>query len=131
MTLLSFIAEDVEIHVDGTSPDPELYLIAFSVGDVEVDGHSWNFSRGLYENEDDDWGVCTTREIQQATIYECITSFVLHRSSLKCMFDTEGASDTGFSELQITFDIDDRAYKKLADTARIIFHDRAYFTCED
>jgi hypothetical protein len=130
MTLLSFTAEDVETHVDGSSPDPELYMIAFSVGDVEVDGHSWNFSRCL-DDDDDDWGVCTVREIQKSTTYECIASFDLYRSSLKCTFDAEGATDNGFSELQITFDIDDRAWKQLADTARIVFQDRPYFTCED
>ena len=130
MTLLSFTAEDVETHVDGLSPDPELYMIAFSVGDVEVDGHSWNFSRGL-DDDDDDWGVCTVREIQKSTIYECITSFDLHRSSLKCKFDAKGTSDTGFSELQIIFDIDDRSWNQLTDTARIVFQDRPYFTCED
>ena len=54
MTLLSFTAEDVETHIDGSSPDPELYMIAFSVGDVEVDGHSWNFSRGFDEDENDE-----------------------------------------------------------------------------
>ena len=74
MTLLSFTAEDVETHIDGSSPDPELYMIAFSVGDVEVDGHSWNFSRGFDEDENDDWGVCTVREIQKATIYEFLNS---------------------------------------------------------
>ena len=127
MTLLSFAAEDVETHVDGYSPDPELYMIAFSVGDVEVDGHSWNFSRGL---DEDDSGVCTVREIQQSTIYECITSFDLHRSGLKCTFDGEGINCTGFSELQITFEIDDQAWSQLANTARIIFQDRSYFTCD-
>ena len=130
MTLLSFTAEDVETYVEGSSTDPEIYMISFSVGDVELDGHSWNFSRGL-EDGDDDWGVCTVREIQKATIHECITSFDLHRESLNCMFDPEGASNTGFSELQITFDLDARAWKQLADTARIVFQDRPYFTCED
>ncbi len=129
MTLLSFVAEDVETHLDGSSADLEYYTIAFSVGDVEADGHSWNFSRGL--DEDDDWGVCTVREIQKATVYECITSFDLYRSSLKCIFEAEGARDIGFSELEIKFDIDDRAWKQLADTARIIFQDRSYFTCDD
>ncbi|PSB56563.1 hypothetical protein [Chamaesiphon polymorphus] len=128
-TLLSFTAEDVETHVEESSADTQYYLIAFSVGDVEVDGHSWSFSRGL--DESDDWGVCTVKEIQQATIYECITSFDLHRSNLKCIFDEEGINCTGFSELQIIFELDDRAWKQLADTARIVFHDRPYFTCED
>ena len=35
--LLSFTAEDIETHVERSSPDSELYMIAFSVGDVEVD----------------------------------------------------------------------------------------------
>jgi hypothetical protein len=123
--LLSFVADDLETHVEA---DYELYTIAFSVGDVEVDGHSWNFSRGL---DDDDSGVCIVREIQQATIYECITSFNLHRAGLACIFDKEGASEIGFSELQITFKIDDRAWKQLTNIARIVFRDRPYFTCDD
>jgi hypothetical protein len=122
--LLSFVADDVETHVEA---DSELYLVAFSVGDVEVDGHSWNFSRDL----DDDSGVCTVREIQQATTYDGITSFNLHRSGLVCIFDTEGASEIGFSELQITFKIDDRAWKQLTNIARNVFRDRLYFTCDD
>jgi hypothetical protein len=124
--LLSFAADEVGGETVEDVPDFTIYIIHFAAGDPEKDGHSWNFSRGL----EDDWGVCTVREIQRATVYEGIASFDLHRRGLACVFDPEGASKVGFAELHITFAIDDHAWEELAATAGIVFRDRAYFRCE-
>jgi hypothetical protein len=122
-SLLSFVAEDVAIEVVEYTPNFVVHSIAFGLGDPEANGHCWNFSR----SSNDDWGVCTVREIQRATLYEGIASFNLQRSGLECVFDENGAAEIGFSELRITFEIDDQAWQKLVAAAQTIFRDRAYF----
>jgi hypothetical protein len=124
--LLAFAAEEVGAETIAYTAKNVVYTIAFSVGDPEANGHSWNFSRSF----DDDSGVCTVREIQRATLSEGIASFILNRSELRCVFDPKGAAEVGVSELQITYGIDDRAWEELAACAQIVFRDRAYFKLE-
>ena len=62
---LTFFAESVAADTTEYTHDCVVSLIAFGTGDPETGGHSWTFSR----SSDDDWGVCSVREIQQATIY--------------------------------------------------------------
>src|SRR5262245_64525053 len=94
--LLSFTAENVAAETVKYTPECVVHLIAFGIGDPEADGHQWTFSRSF----EDDWGVCTVREIQRATIYEGISSFRLHRTGLECVFDPESAAEVGFEELR-------------------------------
>jgi hypothetical protein len=122
--LLSFVAEDVGADTTEFTPECVVYLIAFGAGDPEGDGHCWTFSRSF----DDDWGVCTVREIQQATIYGGIERFKLHRSGVECVFDGKAAEEAGFRELKITFAIADKTWHEVAATAKIVFRDCAYFT---
>ena len=77
---------------------------------------------------DDDWGVCTVREIQQATIYGGIESFRLHRSGLECDFEASVAKETGYRRLRISFDIDEQKWRNIAATARVVFRECSYFT---
>lgn len=122
--LLSFAAEDVGTDTTEYTPDCVVYLLAFGKGDPEGNGHCWTFSRSF----DDDWGVCTVREIQQATIYGGIERFRLHRSGFECEFDEKAAEEVGFSELSVAFALTDKAWHEVAETAKIVFRDCAYFT---
>jgi hypothetical protein len=122
--LLSFVAEDVGADTTEYTTECVVYLIAFGTGDPEADGHCWTFSRSF----DDDWGVCTVREIQQATIYGGIESFRLHRSGLECVFESKAAEKAGYHALRVTFAVDDKTWQEVATTARIVFRDCPYFT---
>jgi hypothetical protein len=123
--LLFFAAADVGAETVEYTPTNVVCMMAFGIGDPEADGHCWNFSRSFH----DDWGVCTVREIQRATLHEGIASFKLHRSGLECVFDAKGAAEVGVSKLRIGFGIDDQAWEELAVVAQTIFRDRAYFEC--
>lgn len=94
-----------------------MYLAYFGVGDPEQDGHHWNFSRAF---QDDD-GVCTVREIQQACIYDGILSFKLTRGELRCVFRGTNADHVGVKELRIQYDLDDPAWLDLATTLDTVF----------
>ena len=124
--ILSFVAKNVGTDVTKYTRDV-VYLIAFGAGDPEADGHNWTFSRSF----DDDWGVCTVREIQQAVLYGGIESFTLHRSGVECIFDSEAAQETRFGALRITFTIDDKAWQDLTAIAKVVFRDCAYFRVVD
>jgi hypothetical protein len=121
---LSFVAEDVVADTTEYTSECVVYLLAFGTGDPEAGGHSWNFSRSF----DDDWGVCTVREIQLATIYGGIEHFRLYRSGLECVFEPKAAREAGYRELRISFMIDDDAWREVAETALVVFRDCAYFT---
>ena len=43
------------------------------------------------------------------------------------MFDPKAADEVSFSELRITFQIDDATWKQVATAAQNIFRDRPYF----
>jgi hypothetical protein len=122
--LLSFVAEHVGTDTTEYTRECVVYLIAFGTGDPEADGHSWTFSRSF----DDDWGVCTVREIQQATIYGGIESFKLHRSGVECAFGPTAAEQAGVRALRITFDLDEKTWHELVATAKVVFRDCPYFT---
>jgi len=120
--VLSFFAEHVGADTTEYTPACVVYLIGFATGDPEDGGHNWDFSRSF----DDDWGVCTVREIQQATVYGGIERFRLHRSGVECDFGPKAAKELGFSALRITFEIDDKAWDELTATAKIAFRDCPY-----
>ena len=120
---LSFVADKVGADTTEYTPECVVYLIAFATGDPEAGGHSWSFSRSF----DDDWGVCTVREIQQATVYGGIKSFRLHRSGVECVFDRTATKETGYHELSIAFTIDDKTWREVAETARIVFRECPFF----
>jgi hypothetical protein len=124
---LSFVAEEVGGDTTEYTSTCVVYLIGFQTGDPGAGGHCWTFSRSF----DDDWGVCTVREIQQATVYDGIESFRLHRSGAECVFGPRAAKKTGYRDLRITFAIDDKTWRELAETAKNVFRDRPYFTVSD
>ena len=121
--LLEFVAEHVGTDTTEYTQQCVVYMIAFGKGDPEQDGHCWTFSRSF----DDDWGVCTVREIQRATIYGGIESFRLHRSGLECLFDPKAAEEAGYRELRISFTVDDEKWRALVATAEIVFKACPYF----
>jgi hypothetical protein len=123
---LTFFAEDVGADTAEYTPGCVVYLIAFGTGDPEAGGNRWTFSRSF----DDDWGVCTVREIQQATVYGGIESFRLHRSGFECVFDPSATDETGCRELRATFAINDETWRQVAETARIVFRDCPCFTAK-
>ena len=123
---LSFFAEQVGTDTTEYTPECVVYLVAFGTGDPEAGGHHWNFSRSF----DDDWGVCTVREIQQAVIYGGIERLRLHRSGVECDFDTNAAKEAGFTSLRITFEIGDEAWSEMTATANIVFRDCPFFSLE-
>jgi hypothetical protein len=125
--VLTFAATDVASETIEYTPTCVVHLIAFGIGDPESDGHCWTFSRSF---DDDDWGVCTVREIQQATLYEGIASLHFYRAGLECKFTPAGAAVAGIGVLRIRFEIEDEAWDQLAAIARTIFRDRDYFRCE-
>ena len=120
---LSFVAENVAADTTEYTQECVVYLIAFGTGDPEANGHCWTFSRSF----DDDWGVCTVREIQRATIYGGIQSLRLHRSGLECIFDPKAAREAGYRELKIAFAIDDETWRKVSETAMVVFRDCSFF----
>jgi hypothetical protein len=124
--LLSFVAEHVGTDTTEYTRECVVYLIAFGTGDPEAGGHSWTFSRSF----DGDWGVCTVREIQQATIYGGIESVRLHRSGVECSFDPEATEKAGFRALRIKFDLDEKAWLELVATAKVVFRDCPFFMLE-
>ena len=122
--ILSFVAQDIGADTTEYTPECVVYLIAFGTGDPETGGHCWTFSRSF----DDDWGVCTVREIQQATVYGGIERFHLHRSGMECVFDPKAAEEAGYRELRVAFAIDDKTWREVADTAQIVFRDCPCFS---
>lgn len=124
---LSYVAENVGADRTEYTRECVVYLIAFGTGDPEAGGHCWTFSRSF----DDGLGVCTGREIQQATVYGGIESFRLHRLGVKCVFDPKAAEQTGYRELKIAFTIDDKTWRRVAETAKVVFRDCPYFTLVD
>jgi hypothetical protein len=125
--MLAFVAEKVGVSVSEGPPESAVHLMAFGTGDPEAGGHCWTFSRFAPEYEDD-WGVCTVKGIQQATVYEGIERFRLSRSGVECVFDAEAARETRCRELRISFSIDDETWQSLAETAEVVFRGCAYFT---
>jgi hypothetical protein len=124
---LRFFAEQVGTDTTEYTPDFVVHLIAFGTGDPEAGGQQWNFSR----SSDDDRGVCTVREIQQAVVYGGIERFRLHRSGVECAFDAKTSEQAGVSSLQIAFKIDDKAWAELTSTASVVFRGCSCFTLED
>lgn len=121
---LSFVADNVRADTTEYTPECVVYLIAFGTGDPEAGGHCWTFARSF----DDDWGVCTVREIQQATVYGGIERFRLHRSGVECVFAPKAAAEIGYRELRIAFALDDETWRELEEAARIVFRDCPCFT---
>lgn len=118
LSSIHFLAKEIAFDTDPAC------FIAFADGDPESGGYSWNFSRLL----DDDWGVCTVREIQQCTFYEGIAEFELSPRGVVCRFDDEGRAEARVSSLHIDFlEIDDDTWRQLANVADIVFQDRPYY----
>jgi hypothetical protein len=124
--VLSFFAEHVGTDTTAHTPEFVVYLIAFGRGDPQAGGHEWNFSRCFEE----DWGVCTVREIQEAVVYGGIERFRLQRFGVECDFDPKAAKELGFFGLRIAFEVDDTAWHELLATAKIVFRDCAFFSAE-
>lgn len=120
---LSFHAEHVAVTDDVYGAD-RVYAVHFGCGDPERGGHHWNFQR-CFSGDD---GVCTVREIQQATLYEGIRRFDATRGQVRCVFEATAVADAGFREVAITFEIGDVEWNRLADGLDTVFRDRAYYS---
>ena len=105
--------------------DCTLHGIYFGEGDPEMGGQHWNFTRTLGVEDE---GVCTVKEIQEVTVYGGIAKFLLTRGSVLCGFDESTAKETGVRRLRISFQVDESRWAQLAEQARRVFTDQAYFT---
>ena len=125
---LSFEAPLVAAEIALYTVDEEYGVqgLYFGVGDPDLDGQHWNFTRYL----DHDDGVCTVKEPQAAVLYEGITSFKMSRTGLVCEFDATGAKDTRVRRLAIKYEADKACWDDMMRIAVVIFTDRPYFSME-
>lgn len=123
MDRLTFHADRVAVDSTDYGDDYRVHSAHFGTGDPEVDGHHWHFSRCF---RDDD-GVCTSREIQQATLYEGIRTFQVSRTNIRCIFESSGAREVGIRELSISFEVDDAQWRRLSEMLDVVFRDKPYY----
>jgi hypothetical protein len=76
---------------------------------------------------EDDGGVCTVKEIQQATVYGGIVRFKLARNSVTCEFDENAAKEIGVRKLLIEYNINGDTWQSLVKQARYVFDGEGYF----
>lgn len=127
MKKLAYHADQIAADTTEYGADYVVHSVHFGTGDPEADGHHWNFSRCFADDE----GVCTVREIQQATLYEGIRSLQAWRNGLRCIFEPSAVDETGFSELTISFEVDDLQWKELAEMLDTVFRDKPYYQRAD
>jgi len=113
-------------QTDEYTEDFHVHGVYFGVGDPEEAGHHWNFTRTT--DEDDDEGVCTVREPQRAVLYGGIERFELHRDHVRCVFDGRGTQETGFTELEIRFELDDAEWAQVAEMLDRVFAGQAAYS---
>jgi len=124
---LEFRASRVSALTVEYTEDYIVHGVYFEVGDPEVDGHHWNFSRSF---KDDD-GVCTVREPQRAVVYNGIRRIVVSRGKVVCEFDVRGQKATGFSVLVVLFDLNDAQWREVADMFDRVFLGETCYTRAD
>ena len=122
---LTFRAQVVEAVEERYTEECVVHQIAFGAGDPELGGQYWTFSR---TPGDDDWGVCTTKEVQEVTVYGGITRLDLKRDGLTCEFDEETAKETGIPRLVISYSLEDALWRQLLREATAVFDGETYFT---
>lgn len=131
--MTKFFANSVDVFENYFSDDFVVWNMFFEESDPEERGESWSFQRALGKDGtleslgEEDEGVCTVKEIQQATFYECIESVVLTRNSFFCNFDEKGAKQCGTSSILATFALTDEQWEKMKFTAQLVFLDCEYF----
>jgi hypothetical protein len=123
MMTISFTADHVAAHLEEFTETFQVHGVYFEGGDPEAGGESWNFTRSF----EDDWGVCTVREIQRATLYDQIRELHLSRSQLVCTFEPEAQDETGCARLEIQFNVDDVTWEKLAQTMDTVCSGKAFY----
>jgi hypothetical protein len=123
MTTISFTAARVVAHVEDSTDTFRVYGVYFEAGDPETDGESWNFTRSF----DDDDGVCTVREPQQAVLYDDIQELLLSRSLLLCTFNPGVEAMTGCDRLEIRLDIDEPTWNDVAETMDTVCSGKAFY----
>src|SRR5262249_13464229 len=106
------------------TPDFVVHGIYFGEGDPEQGGQHWNFTRNLGEDDD---GVCTSKEIQQATFYGGIVRFTLARDHVTCEFDEAASRETGVRNLFIEYNVSDGIWQSLVKQAKFVFEGERYF----
>lgn len=124
---IRFEAEEAIGHEEEYTPDFTVYGIYFGNGDPEEGGEVWNFTRAFDENN---WGVCTVKEIQAVTVYGGIVECILTRQYFACAFDKDTQKETGVGRLHISFNVSDEVWKNLAQQARMVFKGERYFRLE-
>jgi hypothetical protein len=100
-----------------------VYGVYFEAGDPDVDGEGWNFTRNF---EDDD-GVCTVREVQQATFYDEIQELRLSRTRLVCVFEPAVVHQAGCGRLEIHLDVDDETWREVSTMMDLVCSDRPFY----
>ena len=123
-TEIAFFAEHVETQNQEYTPDFTVVGIYFSENDELESGQHWNFTRGISSNEDEqDDGVCTVKEIQQVTLYRGIDRFQLERDKLICEFSDNAVKETKVKRLLIQFQLSDAEYTELVEMTKRVFQD--------
>ena len=103
--MTSFVANSVDGFENYFSEDFVVWNIFFEGSDPEQGGQSWSFQRALGKDGtleslgEEDEGICTVKEVQQATFYECVKKVILARESFFCEFTEKGAKESGASSI--------------------------------
>ena len=126
--MIDFYANAVEAFSQKYTDDFIVHQIFFEESDPEAGGQSWNFSRSLGEDDD---GVCTVKEIQQAVVYDGILKFQISRVRLACEFDGETARKTGTDRILIRYDLSDETWESVCALAKLVFSDKPYFSISE
>lgn len=131
--MTKFVANSLDSLESYFSDDFVVWNMFFEESDPEEGGESWSFQRALGKDGtleslgEEDEGVCTVKEVQQATFYECIESVVLTRNSFFCKFDEKGEKQCGTSSILVAFLLTDEQWEKMKSTAHLVFLNREYF----
>ncbi len=118
-------AESIDAVEEEFTPDFKVVGIYFGEGDPENGGQHWNFTQSIGDDEYE--GVCTVKEIQQATVYGGITEFVMDCRGLTCKFDESASRETGVSVLGIQYNLTHKKWNELCTMAKRVFIGTQYF----
>ncbi|AZZ90660.1 hypothetical protein EUZ85_07985 [Hahella sp. KA22] len=124
-------AEFIEAIEEEFTPDFKVVGIYFGEGDPENSGQHWNFTQSIGDDDDDDEGVCTVKEVQQATVYGGITEFTMDCRGLVCKFDESACQQTGVNELEIQYNLNHKKWDELCTMAKRVFVGAPYFTVNE
>lgn len=129
MEKISFTAEFVEAVEEEFSEDFKVVGIYFGEGDPAQGGQHWNFTQSISDDEDD--GVCTTKEIQQFTVFGGIIEFTINSKHLTCKYDEKTSAETNVESLEIQFSLAPEKWSELSNMAKKVFVGTDYFNINE